>query len=147
MYVSQAYTHTHTSCFWHFEQFKGCSQRPWMLSHICHKGPWISRPLYGITQTTERETREGVGGAFFKISRLLLVRFWQIRAHFKAEKVLYHQIRKIFLSRNCLTLKFAKCSCCEIFLLYSISRCILINQCCHPLTRPINHYWWKIQSH
>ncbi len=39
----------------------------------------------------------------------------------EAEKVLYPQIREIFMSRNCLTLKFAKFSCREIFLLYSIN--------------------------
>ena len=41
------------------------------------------------------ELLEGVGCVFFKISWLLLVRFGQSRAHFKAEKLIYVKIAKI----------------------------------------------------
>ncbi len=41
----------------------------------------------------------GRGSPFFKISRLLLVRFWQTRAHFKAKEVLLLEFAKIKCSR------------------------------------------------
>ena len=57
---------------------------------------------------------------FWGISSLIIVRFWQTRTHFKAEKVSWPKIRENFLHANCLWSKFAKISCRENFLFYSI---------------------------
>ncbi len=47
--------------------------------------------------------------------------------HFKAEKVSLPKIRENFLHANCLWSKFAKISCRENFLFYSISQLLVID--------------------
>ncbi len=72
-----------------------------------------AREYYGKGVTRGR-------GTVFKISRLLMLRFWQIMACFKAEKVYFLKIRENFMHANCLWPKFANSSCRENFMFYSI---------------------------
>ncbi len=101
----------------------------WAVHNLPQKGPFTmgkaftplaSMPLGSILGLGSGNVSNlGGRGHIFEISRLLMLRFGQSTACFKAKNLYFQKICEIFLSRNCLRPKFAKFLCRENFLLYS----------------------------